>query len=86
MLNADIALVRDFTDFIDDEGEVSCSFRFTNNNACPYAAMTLDFMGEFRLNNRVWVEAFQEVLTKMVEHGYDTSAGCDAATAPCQLA
>ena len=85
MLNADIALVRDFSLSIEDDGDVSCSFQFDNNNACPFAAMTFRFMAEFRLNNQAWLEAFQEVMTKMVEHGYSTAGGCDAATAPCTL-
>ena len=85
MLNADIALVRDFSLSMEDDGDVSCSFQFDNNNACPFAAMTFNFMAEFRLNNQVWLVAFQEVLTKMLEHGYSTVGGCDAATAPCTL-
>ena len=99
MLNADIALVRDITDFLEPDGRVTCRFlegrggggggggggNNNNNPGCPFAAMTIRFMGEYRNNNALWVNDFRAVFTKMLTHGYDTSAGCIGTSAPCVL-
>ena len=83
MLNADIALVRDFEDHQLNDGRVTCAFRANNNNACPYAEMTLQFMGEYRNDGDLWVRDFEAVFTKMLNFGYDTTDGC--MDAPCML-
>jgi len=68
MLNADIAIVRDFDDSLDVGGEVSCTFRFPVEDRCPLAA-TLTKAGVYRNNNDEWLDDFKEVLILMLEKG-----------------
>jgi len=76
MLNADIAMVRNFTGRISADGEVSCTFR--GNTRCPIARETFQFMAKYRNNNTLWVEKFSKVFTSMLEFPYRTGAGCAA--------
>lgn len=83
MLNADIALVRDLSGFIDNEdGQVSqCNFRAAPR--CPHAVETFDIAAEYKHDNAKFLEDFQSVFTKMIEAGSDTSEGC--LVPPCPL-
>ena len=72
MLNTDIALVRDFDGQIDtSDVSVGCRFR-GNNNPCPAALQTIQFMAKFKFNDAEFLSAFRDVLTKMVKNGYNT--------------
>ncbi len=75
MLNADIALVRDFSGYINKKGKVNCTF--LGGNACPVAVDTMDQMTVYRNNGTLWLEDFRDVLSYMLEFPYNTSGGCD---------
>lgn len=78
MLNTDIALVRDFKDYLNHEtGEVSCKFRNRGKKTaavCP-PARTLATMAKFRFDKDYFYQQFDAVLKEMVNNGY--------APAPC---
>ena len=87
MLNVDIALVRDFSDDIDSSGEVSCRFgnNNNNNNRCPVTGRTsetIEFAGDFRASNALWLEDFRDVMGEMTVHGY-SAPRCPSP--PCKL-
>lgn len=89
MLNSDIAIVRDLSGFIADDGEVSeCQFKCTQCDPvprCPYAEETFDIAVEYRFDNDSFMTDFEDAFTRMLEWGvYDTSAGC--LSPPCTLA
>ena len=81
MLNVDIALVRDFTDFIDDDGQVTCRFKNAGNNQvnCPHAAATFEVMADYRNNNTLFLHEFRDVMNLLLVHGYEgaVAGGCD---------
>jgi len=92
MLNSDLSLVRDFTDYLQGSGEVSCQFRCRNQDSvkceteptvCPYAAETFDLMVEYKFDGSQWLVDFRDAFSRMLTNGYDTSSGCN--DAPCML-
>jgi len=85
MTNADMALVRDFSEHINDStGEVSCSFRGSNGGTrCPHAEATFYIAAEYKYDVQTWIEDFSDVFTKVLLQGYDTSSSC--VNPPCQL-
>lgn len=83
MTNADIAIVRDFSNNINENtGFVNCNFR-NRRNPCPVAEETLRIAAEFKFDVTQWKEEFQAVFTKVLLTGYDASGSCDSP--PCQL-
>lgn len=93
MVNADMAIVRDLTDYIDEDGNVEgCLFRCKRNNGdgctlprCPYAADTIYIAQEYKHNNAVFLEDFESAFLDMLEHGdYDT-VNTVCTSAPCQV-
>ena len=74
MLNADMALVRNFTGQIDSNGNVSCAFR--SPNACPAAVQTLGHAAVYRNNNQLWLEDFRDVFEIMLNYPFITGSGC----------
>ena len=94
MLNADLALVRDFSDGLidDDEGQVSqCQFRCNRNGGagcplprCPHAVDTFDIAAEYKHDNDKFLQDFQAAFSKVLNTGdFDTTEGCESA--PCTL-
>eukprot|EP00415_Alexandrium_ostenfeldii_P004059 UN4059 len=84
MLNTDIALVRDFKDYLNHEtGEVSCKFRNGRRRAavCP-PARTLPTMAKFRFDRDYFYQQFDAVLKEMVNNGY---APAPCAQKPCKI-
>ena len=87
MLNADMALVSDFDQYMDSStGEVFCAMQTTNNPdnlaICPEAE-SFGLVVSYSENNMLWLEDFRNALTDMTLVGYDVSSGCDAP--PCSL-
>lgn len=68
MTNSDIALVRDFSDYINEAGEASCSFR-GRNNGCPHAEATMRIAAEFKWDEDQWKAQFRDELTKILLTG-----------------
>ena len=59
-----------------------CRFRNNpnNNNGCPHALPTWEFMKEFKFDNGAFLEAFRDVFMKVLHHGSDVDVnGCSAA-------
>lgn len=98
MLNSDISMVRDLTDYLNPAtGEVTCQFRCTGQfgptqncddtrtPVCPVAAMTFDFAAEYKYNSTLWINDFRRVFLAMLVHGYEdvVAGGCDQE--PCPL-
>ena len=98
MINSDIALVRDLSDdgsgaslIDDDEGQVSrCQFRCNSNGGtgcglprCPHAALTFDVAAEYKHDNAKFLEDFEAAFLKVLENGFDSSAGC--VSPPCTV-
>jgi len=82
MTNADIAIVRNFEDHINENtGAVSCTFR-NRRNPCPVAEETLRIAAEFKFDVNQWKAEFRDVFTKVLLTGHDASATCSP---PCQL-
>lgn len=92
MLDADIALVRNVTDYMNaSTGEVKCTFLCQNGDcsvpnkgpvpACPYASVTLDFAAQYKNDNLLWLNDFQSVFNAMLNYGYNTSATSKPVTA-----
>lgn len=71
-----IALVRELTDQNMDKetGEVSCGF--IGEGRCPHASGSLDFVAEYRINNNLWLNDFQDVFKKMLRKGYQVTQDC----------
>jgi len=86
MLNADIALVRDFQGLIDSNGQVSCPFAASTSSsqaACPFASVTGKFVAQYKNDELLWLNDFRDVFTAMLLNGYDTSVSCGESI--CQL-
>mmetsp|Transcript_13912 Transcript_13912/g.19921 ORF Transcript_13912/g.19921 Transcript_13912/m.19921 type:complete len:572 (+) Transcript_13912:114-1829(+) len=86
MLNADIALVRDFQGLIDSNGQVSCPFVTSTSSsqaACPFASVTGKFVALYKNDELLWLNDFRDVFTAMLLNGYDTSVSCGESI--CQL-
>jgi len=87
MTNADIALVRDFSNhFNEATGEVSCEFKNPRRNrpACPHAAQTFFHMAEFRFDEAGWFVEFRDVYMKVLHHG--SNVEWDACSnPPCKI-
>lgn len=86
MLNADIALVRDFQGQIDSLGKVSCPFVASSSggpSACPFASVTGIFVAQYKNDNLLWLNDFRDVFSSMLVNGYDTSVSCGDSI--CQL-
>lgn len=85
MMNIDIALVRDFSAFLEGDGDVDCRFRNRGNNnrpVCPNAAQTIGFVQDYTDDNALFLNDFRDVIGRMLVRGYDTSSGCDSSD-PC---
>jgi len=79
MLDADIALVRDFSGSIDkNTGRVTCSFLPSDGGTtgCPFASVTGKFVAKYKSNELLWLTDFRDVFTAVLVHGYDASAAC----------
>ena len=73
MINADIALVRNFAGQISPTGEVACNFLGSNVGvACPVAIDTIRFVAMYKSNNTLWLEDFRDVFTYVLEYPYIT--------------
>lgn len=93
MVNSDIALVRDLAGEIGDGGEVSgCQFKCNRRNcalpACPHAPETLGIVAEYKFDNALWIEEFEDAFKRMLKHGSyiatdEKWAICDEA--PCTV-
>lgn len=70
MMSSDMALVREF-DVAKKESRVGCSFK--NNNGCPFAKRTGEFMVEYRNDNKAFLSDFRDVFNLMIVHGYDVA-------------
>ena len=90
MVNADMAIVRDLSGYIDDdEGQVTgCQIRCTRQNGhgcalprCPHAAETWDAAVEYKFDNDKFMKDFEVAFKKMLTTGATTSNGC--ANPPC---
>ena len=91
MLNADIGMVRDLTNFLNaTTGEVKCKFACPGSTtcpqngppACPFASQTFNTSVEYKFNNTLWLNEFRDAYNKMLINGYSTTQ-CD--TPPCVL-
>lgn len=70
MLNADIALVRDFSGKMGPDGKVDCAFKIGTSlspSLCPIAVETFDHVLNYKTNGRVWLEDFRDVFEYMLE-------------------
>jgi len=83
MTNSDMALVRDFTDFTEQDSiTVSCRFkngRNNNNNVCPHAGASWDAMIEFKFDNDAFLSEFHAVFMAVLHHGSNVTGalvGC----------
>lgn len=79
MLNADMALVSDFSGHFTDTatGEVSCVIRgnpLDNQSVCPTAS-TFNLVSMYSQSMDLWMTDFRDVLVKMTANGIDTT-GC----------
>ena len=92
MLNADIGMVRDLTDFLNETtGEVKCKFACAGSTtcpqnlppACPFASQTFNISVAYKFNNTLWLNDFKAAFNKMLTNGYSTDAGCNSP--PCVL-
>jgi len=91
MLNADIGMVRDLTDHLDQAGNVTCKFACPNSTtcpqqgppACPFASQTFNLSVAYKFNNSLWLTDFKNTFNKMITTGYDASATCNSP--PCVL-
>ena len=92
MLNADIGMVRDMTDFLNGAtGQSTCLFACGNRltcppsgpPACPFASQTFNLSVAYKFNNTLWLTDFKNAFNKMIVKGYSTSAGC--VKPPCIL-
>jgi hypothetical protein len=87
MLNTDIAVVRDFSSYQEgSDGKVGCLFRCRAGkdcgaDVCP-SSSTLSVATEFKFNNSLFLEEFEDVMNKMVNNGYEASP---CSQIPCQI-
>ena len=73
MINADIALVRNFEGQISPTGEVACNFLGSKlTPACPVAFDTIRYVAMYKNNNTLWLEDFRDVFTYVLEYPYIT--------------
>ena len=76
MTNADMALVRDFSDYISTDengttGKVNCSFKSVlDKPSCPVALETMEKVMDYKRDNWLFLHDFQVVLGKMINNGY----------------
>lgn len=88
MLNTDIGLVRDLGGEIDADGHVDCQVRCNRANCmanrCPYAAQTFDIAASYKFDEALWKEDFEDAFKRMLNRGFDDSAGCPASDIPCE--
>jgi hypothetical protein len=86
MLDSDIALVRDFSGQIDSStGQVTCPFSASSSgdvSACPFASVTGQFVAQYKNDELLFLQDFQEVFSAVLVHGYDTSAPCGSSICP----
>lgn len=68
MLNADISIVRNMTDFMQADGEVTCEFRLPAAERCPLAS-TIIKAGQYRESNDLFVADFFAAFSQMLETG-----------------
>lgn len=93
MLNTDIALARDFTNYLDSTGAVTCSFTECVNEPCSKdpcpAATTMSILEEYRANRTLWIADYELAYQKMILNGYNVPevpcAALQAQTGPCLL-
>lgn len=92
MTNADIALVRDFSGYLDDEdtGLVRCNFRCCPDDTmpvCPAASLTLNIAAEYKFNNTLWLLDFRDAFDRMLTRGEGGQYGREecADGPPCVL-
>jgi hypothetical protein len=81
MLDVDIALVRDFSDALDEgTGRVTCSFlppsSSTSGTGCPFASVTGVLVAKYKNDELLWLSDFRDVFIKVLLHGYDTHQSC----------
>jgi len=76
MINADMAIVRDFNGFMDHSGpasgQVTCEFR-ARRNRCPKALETFDIAVEYKFDNDLFVEDFEDAYKRMMKTGFVAS-------------
>mmetsp|Transcript_24567 Transcript_24567/g.52939 ORF Transcript_24567/g.52939 Transcript_24567/m.52939 type:complete len:1002 (+) Transcript_24567:237-3242(+) len=88
MVNSDIALVRNLTGEIGEDGEVAnCQFRCTRTRCtparCPHAEETFDIVTEYAFDNEAFLIDFEDAFKRMLNKGFDSSAGC--LSPPCEV-
>lgn len=86
MTNSDLALVRDMNDGIDPDyldettGVSTCRFKGGGGRnslpRCPAAQATLRLMAEYKHDNDMWVDDFEDVMDRMMREGYSVPANC----------
>lgn len=81
MVNSDMALVRNLAGEIGTDGQVAgCQFKCNRRNcplpACPHAPETLGIAAEYKFDNGLWLEDFEDAFKRMLNTGFDSSAGC----------
>jgi hypothetical protein len=85
MLNADMALVRDFSQsFNQRTGEVTCDYAPQKVNSCPFAA-TFHVAKHYMQDEQAWMNDFFDVYNKMLIHGYVLEERGSCKTPPCRL-
>ena len=75
MLNADMALIRNFAGKILPSGKVTCTLA-AGRNMCPVALDTIRHMAAYRNNNQLWLDDFRDVFTFVLEFPFKTGGGC----------
>jgi len=82
LLNVDVALVRNFEGYLDQNvrGKVLCQFIEQTGDAtivCPVSDhMYFMIVGEYKSDNSYWLNDFQDVLSQMFLTGYDAGGAC----------
>mmetsp|Transcript_6319 Transcript_6319/g.9253 ORF Transcript_6319/g.9253 Transcript_6319/m.9253 type:complete len:438 (-) Transcript_6319:145-1458(-) len=94
MLDVDIALVRDFGDYIHPgTGEVTCQFHSHSESTkydekkvqCPFAKETGPIVAKYKQDEEKWLVDFKDVFELLLVHGYDTSNPKDCGDLTCVL-
>jgi len=81
LLNVDVAIVNDITAKLNvNTGEVRCGFAPQKGDGksgkCPWASLTRGIAQSFSNDNTLWLKKFEQVMTKMTNHGYNSSEEC----------
>jgi hypothetical protein len=85
MLNADVALVRDFRNHIDlRTGQVTCDYQPQSSTSCPFAA-TFHVARHYMRDEQAWMNDFVDVYDRMLTHGYVLRDERTCRTPPCRL-